>query len=87
MPAKKKILERLEKEEGKIEKEGAELDEFEHLTGKELDATQAPGIAVEEKLKKKWKHEETEQEIEEPGEVLDEGMNIEKEEEAGEEPK
>ena len=86
MPKKKILLKKLEKEVVEQEKEGMDVEEEEVLTRKRLDRVTAPGIQVEEKLKKRWKSEETEKEVTEPKEETNEGMGIEKEEEEGEDP-
>jgi hypothetical protein len=63
-----------------------EVVETEIVSRKRLDPSAAPGIDIEEKLKKKWKQDEEERSLDEPKGESEEGMGIEKDEAAGEEP-
>lgn len=88
MPTEKKILKDMEKEVVDQNREKPEIEEYEKVSGKKLDATNAPAIDAGEKLDKEWKDEEKEREIREtnePQELTNEGMGIEKEEQKGEE--
>lgn len=86
MPTKKELLKKLEKDDVEQLEEGKDIEKFEETTGKEIDVKEAPGIEIEEKLKKKWKHEETEHELQEEDKFVNEGKETESEEEAGEPP-
>jgi hypothetical protein len=86
MPKKEKILKDIEKEVVEQEKERAELENWEMMTGKKLDETKAPGIEVMKKLKSEWKEEEEERELTESKDEIEEPDEIEEKESAGEEP-
>jgi hypothetical protein len=63
-----------------------EVELSEAVSRKKLDPIAAPGIDLETRMKKRWKGEETERELKEGDNEAGEGMGIEKEESAGEEP-
>lgn len=86
MPKKEKILKEIEKEVVDQGKEGTELENWEKLTGEKLDESRAPAVEAMKKLRNEWKQEETEREIGESKNEIDEPSDIEKEESAGEEP-
>ena len=87
MPTKKKILKKIEKQVVYQERDRAELEDSEEITRKKIDASIAPALDVTEELQKEWKHEELGRGLQEDKSVTNEGEgDIEKEEEAGEEP-
>ena len=85
MPAKRRILKRLEKNVINQEKERLALANSERITRKKLDPVSAPAVETMEELKKKWKYQETGRELGEEGSFTNEG-DVETEEESGQEP-
>lgn len=86
MPTKKTIIRKLENQVVNQEKKEPDIEVYEKVAEKNLDVTKAPGIDAEEKLKENWKHQELEHELKEDEEVTNESLDIEKEEEKGENP-
>lgn len=84
MPAKKKILKRLEKKVVNQERERFELENSERITRKKLDPVGDPAVDTMEELRKKWKYQETARELGEEGKFTNEG-DVESEEESGQE--
>ena len=84
--SKARLLRDVEKRVVSQESELTELEDTEKFMGKKLNRLIAPGIDVNEELKKKWKFQEKAREVSEPAAETDEGLGIEAEEEAGESP-
>jgi len=82
---KAKILRDIEKRVMSQESELTELEDTEKFMDKKLNRLIAPGVDVNEELKKRWKAQEKAREVAEPAAEADEGLGIEAEE-AGESP-
>ncbi|MFH1622930.1 MAG: hypothetical protein ABIA12_00190 [Candidatus Aenigmatarchaeota archaeon] len=82
---KARILRDVERSVVLQESELTELEDTEKAMGRRLDRVAAPGVDVGEELQKKWKFQERARELDE-GKEAEEGLGIEAEEEAGEEP-
>lgn len=81
MPAKKKILKKVERN---IPRKKPSIEIYEKRAADDLDHSMAPGVALRERLAKRWKADETERELSEDDEATNEG-DIEDDEMAGEE--
>jgi hypothetical protein len=84
--SKARLLRDVEKSVVSQEGELTELEDTEKIMGKKLNRIIAPGVDVNEELKKRWKAQEKEREVSEPAAETSEGLGIEAEEEAGESP-
>lgn len=79
------ILRDVERRVVSQEKELTELEDTEKVMGSKLDRIAAPGVDVGDELQKKWKFQERARELDQ-GKEAEEGLGIEAEEEAGEDP-
>lgn len=82
---KARILRDVERRVVSQEKELTELEDTEKVMGRPLDKVAAPAVDVAEELQKKWKFQERARELDQ-GKEAEEGLGIEAEEEAGEDP-
>jgi hypothetical protein len=83
---RQKAIKKLERGAVRQLKEPDTVGKFEQKTGEEIDIAVAPGLLLEERLKKRWKGEELEHEIKEEETFTNEPKDIEEEEEKGENP-
>jgi len=67
------------------ESELTELEDTEKVMGRKLDSVAAPGVDVGEEMQKKWKFQERARQLDQ-GKEAEEGLGIESDEEAGEDP-
>ena len=86
MSEREKKLNELREDVVDQEEDRVELEISDEIPGNEIDPEVAPGVDVAEELEEEWEVQETEREVSESDAEVSEGMNIEKEEDKGEEP-